>query len=298
MTKQQFIELVTKELEKFFPYDNYTVQSDIFIKNNNTKRLGIIIRRKDGIIAPTIYMENFYDDYLQKKMTLAEICSQINLIYNKFETQLQRYQSFSIEFSSCQSKITYRLISQEHNEDFLENIPYLSFLNLAITFHIVFECSTNGVESLCITKQLQQKWQITTEALFQLAKDNTPRHFPITIDTMEHAICEYLGISSERQEDETDIPSIYIFSNEYGINGATVMIYPDVIHRFAEEQNRNLYIIPSSIHEILVIPEYEKKSLSSLSKIVKQTNDSHVSADEVLSNQAYYYDRKEKKFVV
>lgn len=297
MTKEQFMESVLKGLEQRFPTDIYTVHSDIFIKNNDTKRCGVIIRRQDGIVAPTIYMEHFYDDYLQKKMTISEICDQIHLLYDKYETQCQKYESLSIDFEVCQSKIIYRLISMEYNEDFLKNIPHIPFLDLAITFHILLDCSEQGIESICVTNQIQERWQITTEDLYELAKENTPRLLPLTIETIEEALCECLGVDLFDKDTGAE-PLLYVFGNKFRINGATALIYPDVIQNFAEKQDKNLYVIPSSIHEILVVPAEEEHSLSELSQMVKETNEKHVSSDEILANQAYFYDRNLQKFVV
>lgn len=305
MTKEQFIQLLTEELQLHFPQDKYIIEPDIFIKNNDTRRTGIIIRKSDNIIAPTIYVENFYEDYLQKKITLKEIGLQIYNLYGKFQEKSQYYQSFSLDLEECKSKITYRLISQKHNADFLVNVPYISFLNLAITFHIVYKCTSEGLETVCITKQIQDKWHISTEELYEFAKFNTPRILPAKIESMQHVIGNYLGVSLS----EEDHPPIFIISNEFGINGATVMIYPEFLQTFAEEKECNFFIIPSSIHEILVIPKKKedketrededsiKESMKVLSEMTKSINETHVLADEVLSNSVYYYDHDNKMFL-
>lgn len=305
MTKEQFIQLLTEELQLHFPQDEYIIEPDIFIKNNDTRRTGIVIRKNDNIIAPTIYVENFYEDYLQKKITLKEIGIRIYNLYSKFQEKSQYYQSFSLNLENCKSQITYRLISQKHNTDFLINVPHISFLNLAITFHIIYKCTSEGLETVCITKQIQDKWGISTEELYEFAKINTPRILPAKIETMQHVIGNYLGVSLSDEEH----PPVFIISNEFGINGATVMIYPEFIQAFAEENECNFFIIPSSIHEILVVPKKNEdkesvenedsieESMKVLSEMTKSINETHVLADEVLSDSVYYYNREEKMFL-
>ena len=88
-----------------------------------------------------------------------------------------------------------------------------------------------------------------------------------------------------------------VLSNEYNINGASVLLYPDLIHNLAQKYRKNLYILPSSIHELILIPDNEGNSLSVLSEIVRDINCRHVQREEILSDTAYYYDRSEKRFL-
>lgn len=295
MTKEQFATHLIQELFLIYSCEDYSIHADYFTKNNNTTRFGIVIRKNNENVAPTIYIDNFYEDYLQKKLTLDEIAGQIHQIMKGFSHNTKQYHNFSMEWNDCQSKIAYRLISKERNEKLLTQIPYIPFLNLAIVFFVVYNLSEQGLESICITEELQNKWEISTQKLLQKAEENTPRMFEATVETMEGVLCDYLGCESIPMDE--DCPSIYIFSNEMGINGATVMIYRNLIHDFAQQLQSDLYILPSSIHELLVIPEFASGSLSKLSDMVQTINQTHVLEEEVLSDCAYYYNREEKRFL-
>ena len=296
MTKEQFVTQLTQHLYPFFPEEEYTIRNDVFTKNNSTRHHGIVIQRKGEDVAPTIYVDNFYEDHLHKKITIKEIAERIRQVMNGFAMQVDRYQNFSVKWPDCRDKIIYRLISKERNEDRLAKIPHIPFLNLAIVFYIVYNISEQGLESICITEELRENWNVSTKELLQLAKKNTPLMFPSKIETMESALCNYLGCQHILPEDE-DVPMMYIFTNEMGINGATVMIYEDLIENFAEEQQSDLYVLPSSIHEILVVPDSGGRPLSELSDMVKDINREHVLEEEILSDCAYYYDRSEKRII-
>lgn len=296
MTKEQFVTQLTQHLYPYFPKEEYSIRMDIFTKNNNTRHHGIIIQHKEDPIAPTIYVDNFYEDHLSKKITVEEVVDRIRQVMDGFAAQAGRYQNFSVQWSDCKDKIIYRLISKERNEDRLAKIPHIPFLNLAIVFYIVYNMSEQGLESICITEELRENWGVSTKDLFRLAEKNTPDMFPPKIETMENALCNFLGCEHVLPEDE-DVPMIYIFTNELGINGATVMVYEHLIENFAEEKQSDLYVLPSSIHEILVVPDYGGKPLSELSEMVKDINQAHVLEEEILSDCAYYYDRREKRFI-
>lgn len=299
MTKRTFMELLTQELTRYFSPEDYTIYGDVFVKNNDTKRHGIVIKRIEGKIAPTVYIDHLYDDYSNKKSTLEEIALQIQAVVRGFDEYEDKYRSFSAEFDDCRSKIVYRLVSSKKNRAFLSGIPHLPFLNLAIIFSIVHQLSEEGLESVCITNELQKKWNISTRDLYLLAAENTPKLLPANIDTMAHALDSFRGdLYKKLDESDKPIPHIYIVSNDYGINGAAVLLYENLVQKIAEKEQRNLYIVPSSIHEILIIPENDSNSLSHLSEMINEVNHNHVREDEILSDRAYYYDREEKKFIL
>lgn len=298
MTKRNFMELLTQELTSYFPPGEYSIHGDVFVKNNDTKRYGIVIKRTEGKVAPTVYIDHLYDDYINKKSTPEEIALQIQAVVRGFDEYEDKYRSFSAELGDCRSRIIYRLVSLERNQAYLSGIPHLPFLNLAIIFSVVHQLSEEGLESVCITNELQKKWNISTRDLYLLAAENTPKLLPANIDTMAHAMDSFCG-NQDTQLDEPDkpIPHMFIVSNDYGINGAAVLLYENLVQKIAEKEQRNLYIVPSSIHEILIIPENNKTSLSHLSEMLNEVNNNHVREDEILSDRAYYYDRKEKKFI-
>lgn len=299
MTQKKFMELLTRNLRKYFSPEEYDIQGDLFLKNNDTKRHGIVIRRIGKTVAPTIYIDHFYEDYIKKKCTIEEIAFQIQQILCGFDEKEESCLSFSADFEDCRPNIIYRLISLEKNHEYLSVIPHIPFLNLAILFVVVHELSEEGLESICITRQLQDKWNVSTKELYQIAAANTPRLLPPSISTMAHAIETFFGEETrELLENEKPIPHIYIVSNQYGINGATSLLYENLIQDLADEKQQNFYILPSSIHEILLIPDVTPGALSHLSGMVKEINENHVKEDEILSDQAYYYDRFQKRFLI
>ncbi len=87
-------------------------------------------------------------------------------------------------------------------------------------------------------------------------------------------------------------PKMYILSNSVGINGATAMIYKDAIRNFASELDSDFYILPSSIHEVILVPYEDCFSREELKNMVNEVNCTQVPIEEVLSDRVYIYRRK------
>lgn len=84
---------------------------------------------------------------------------------------------------------------------------------------------------------------------------------------------------------------VYMLTNDTGINGAFCLLYDDVIKNFAKEQNWNVYILPSSVHELMLVPEQEDTALEFLAELVVEANQTAVGLIDLLSDNIYYYDR-------
>lgn len=256
------------------------------------------MKKRDEFISPTIYVDGLYQDFLRKKKTISEAADKVLEVLEKIKVHAEQYKDLSVEFDDCRDSIIYRLVSYERNESYLKSVPYLPFLNLAIVFSIVCNISESGLETITVTNELMEKWQTDTKELIGLAEENTPRLLPVTVDSLASVLTQYIGLADNAGISENpQIPHpMLLLSNAAGVNGAAVMLYPDVIHHLAMQYDSNLYILPSSIHEIIVVPDEKAGTKDELSEMVKDINEKHVCREEVLSDTAYYYDREKKRF--
>ncbi len=298
MTKEQFMEQVTERVRQECGQPDMDISCGIFMKNNDTARHGIVLKRRSEFISPTVYVDGFYQDFLRKKKTIPEVAQKVLEALEKVKEHAERYQDFSMELEDCRDKIIYRLISHDRNKNYLQTIPYLPFLNLAIVFNVVCSISDHGLETITVTNELLDKWDTSTKELVRLAEENTPRLLPVTMDSLASILTKYIGIAGEGEAsaDSTDQLPMVLFSNHVGVNGSAVMLYPGVIHDLACRYESNLFILPSSIHEIIAVPDLYCGTGKELSRMVQDINENHVGEEEILADTAYYYDRTEKKF--
>lgn len=283
----------------------YDVQIYKVMKNNSLELHSLVVRREEISIAPNIYLKPYYEAYLQG-VTLDEIIDRLCMIYDSCSSPEQN-QSISYTLQEMKSYICYRLVSYEKNRKLLKTVPYFRYLDLAVTFHCLVRDDEEGIGTIRITNEHVELWGITTEELKELANSNTKRLFPATIRSMEEVLLGMLkGRVDSEAEDRKDSaldggpggresrpkPMMYVLSNQKGINGATCLLYPEVIRSFAEELKADLYILPSSIHEIILIPADQRMKVEALNRMVEEVNRTQVAEEEVLSDHVYYYSRE------
>jgi hypothetical protein len=157
-------------------------------------------------------------------------------------------------------------------------------------------------------------WDVTLEELKALAVQNTEELFPASIKSMEEVLSGILsegvlGSSEENITEELSMqlfpdsknnaqPKMYILTNQKGINGASCLLYENVIRQFAQKINSDLYILPSSIHEIILIPNDISMNKETFTKMVEDVNRTQVAAEEVLSDHVYHYSRENDRILM
>lgn len=185
----------------------------------------------------------------------------------------------------CQGHAVCRLVSYKKNHEFLKEVPYVRFLDLAVVFYCTFNQGTDVYCSFHITNGLFREWGMSVEELYSIAVKNSQELFPVScesLDSVVENICGTAGLLS----DSPVMP--FVLTNKDGMYGAAVMLYPDCL-RNACTSSGNAYVLPSSIHEVLLIPERTAGDVGGLKKMVHDVNRSCVDATEILSDCVYRY---------
>lgn len=261
-------------------------------KNNGVQLCGLYIRSKDLNISPTIYLDEYYHYYL-KGESLEEI---IHRIREEYEWKIHRVAEyhFNLEkFEYVKERIIYRLVNYEKNEEILEDCPHLKLYDLALTFRWVAHSDDIGISTALVTNQEMIAWGISINELLLAARENTPRLFPaqmIDMDEMLHKA------GMPIPADDTAIP-MYIMTNRQEVNGASVLLYDDVLQKFAVKKKTDFYILPSSIHEVILVPSDRIDDPSDLFTMVEDANQTVVALGDILSDSVYYYNRKKNQIV-
>lgn len=282
--------------------------------------------KKEKNISPTIYLNHFYDAY-EGGTTFGETIKNIIDIYEQNKIEENVDMEFFTDYSQVKQKIAYKLINYDKNRELLEDIPYVKYLDLAIVFYCIVMDERIGNASILIHNKHCAMWDVTPEEIYTIAMQNTPRLLPSELRNMEDVIRQIISEDLQREfqsftvkdakGDQTKeseewmgnvadqmIESIrinkqavpmYVLSNHTRVHGAACMLYQDVISEFAEDLQKDLYILPSSIHEIILIPvEYSDNTLK-LNEMVQEVNMSQVDEEEVLADHAYYYSRIDRQ---
>lgn len=293
MDYQLFVTTIKEKLAHSFGADMECYVHDT-LKNNGLKRKGITISDKRANLYPTIYMEEFYRQY-QDGFSIDCIVENIMDVYQEVRFDHVWDTEIIKSFSSVQSKITYKLIHAEKNRELLKTMPYVPFHDLAIVFYVLFDVDEDGIGTIPVTNQLAALWCTTSQELLSLAKKNSPAILPATFQPMSVVLEELLKESGKSVQHVESV--LYILSNSLKNFGAAAILYDGMLEQISEEIGENFFVIPSSIHEMMIVAESNSPAREELCNIVKEANRDHVEVEEVLSDRVYYYDILTKELI-
>ena len=284
--------------------DGYEVRLQEVQKNNGVLLQGMIILAKEQNVSPTIYLNPFWEAY-EGGVTLGELTRRILQIYREDTPKGNIDMSFFRKFEFVKDRICYRLIHAKQNAELLEKIPHIRFLDLAICFYYAYESEELGRGTILIHNTHLNLWQTTPAELMCLAQSNTPEIFPWECNSMETVVKQLLKeeeeatgrkLLEEEEEEQflADMPML-ILSNNRKIYGAACILYPNLLAELAEKFKSNFYILPSSVHEVILLLDHGKDRPEQLRAMITEVNCTQVEPEEVLSNSLYYYESQEKK---
>ena len=292
-----FIRKITVLIKEQLGSD-YDIRVDLIRKNNDTELHGLIISNGDvkNKMLPTIYLENFFYDY-QHGLSLEEITKRIIGIYNANSTACDFNASEVLDFDTIKNRITFQLVNTERNAKFLQTVPHLQYLDFSIIFRINIESTTPEYASIIIKNELFKSWGVDINELYKIAMTNTPRLMPCSITNMSQVIKDLQGEFDADCEDYIPMIPMYVITNDRKTNGCGCILYPDVIENFANVIRSDLYLLPSSVHEMLAVP-VSFGSPEELKSIVHEVNCTQVSREDFLSDNVYRYNRDTKKIEI
>lgn len=183
-------------------------------------------------------------------------------------------------------------------------VPHREFQDLSIVYKVIISADKDAVQSSKITNEFAKRLGMSEEQLFKCAAENTRRLFPPVVRSMNDIMKEMFARDGMPQEIAemmiAEIPpeqTMWVISNEKGINGAASMLYENELHELAESLESDLYILPSSVHEVIAVSS-DMGSPEMLAQMVVEVNMQEVSLDERLSNQVYHYDKDLRKLTL
>lgn len=297
MTYQEFKRNLIHTIQAKLGSDAKVILQDV-VKNNDLHLDGLTILSEHSNISPTIYLNYYYKQYLQG-MSLSAIHEDILKCYKNHALKTPIDIGFFTDFEKVQSTIVFKLINYERNKELLQNVPHFRFLDLAIVFNCLLHCGHNNYGTILIYHNHLNFWHVTANDLYALALENTPRLLGYDLQNMTHVIENILSANasldfediSYNAGDVNNMFPMYVLSSKTKFNGAVCLLYQNLLADISDTYNCDLYIIPSSIHEVLIIPSDTSTSHSKLSAMVREVNATQVLKEEVLSDHVYYYSR-------
>ena len=281
-------------------------------KNNGMVLSGLCVRKKGDSISPTVYLESYYQRFQEGEST-DTLAADIVRLCTECRGSCPITPDLLDDFSRLRDRVAMRLIHTRSNEVLLQDTPSVPWLDLSIVFYLLLDRTPSGTMTVLIRSQHMELWHTDVEELHRLAAANTPRLLPPRLESMTQVLkdCgasldflapdnpfrkEEAGDSGSSQPSPASEPHdptpLYVLTNSSGVDGACAMLYPDVLKNFAAYLKKDLIILPSSIHEVLLVPDQSCLSANQLTDMILQANEEVVSVQERLSDHAYRYCRQ------
>lgn len=291
MKYNEFLSTIQKEITQQLE-PGYEVHIQSFPKNNGVVYDGLVIFHPKWNISPTIYLNPYYHWYLDG-VPMEDIYANIIETYQNRLPQKDFDTTTFTDYSKARTSIIMKLIHYDHNRELLKRVPHFKYLDFAVVFQCLVSQQTDGFATILIHNHHLDFWSITPDQLYQDARINTPQLLPYQFENMEALLQECMHPLS------SDLPlsqePVYILTNRSKLNGATVILYDGLLDELAQKLGHDLILLPSSIHEFLIIPTDAPDQLSMFSQIVNEVNETQLSDDELLSDHAYYYSKEHKQ---
>ncbi|MDO4649671.1 MAG: DUF5688 family protein [Eubacteriales bacterium] len=198
------------------------------------------------------------------------------------------------DYSQMKDRLFVDVVGAERNAGILSKVPHVQVEDMAMVYRIQVGQRDGEVASALITNQMMDSMGVTTEQLHEDALANAAQLHPAKVQNLSEVLAEMSGMPVEMIE--SSAPPLIVVSNEDKIKGASALFYPDMMDQIAKQVGGDFFVLPSSIHEVLAMPDTGELNVDELKAMVTSINGDVVDPADVLTDQVYHYDSKDRIF--
>lgn len=308
MNFQDYVDTVKSRIKEYLPEEYAGAEVNVHeTRKLNETYTALSVRKEDQVIAPSINLDAFFQNY---DGSLAQLNRDMERIAELAQTQPGNLNMDVLtDYNEAKNHLFIRVSSLEQNKDLVDKVPHMIKEDLLITYHIVAELEEDGMASSMINNQMMETYQVTEQQLHNDALESSKNILPPSIrtmfDTVKPMIMEEMmadGMSREDAEiavnnmsNEAENPMMVI-TNDRTLNGAGVIFYPNVMEEISERLGSDFFILPSSVHETIVLSDNGTYTFEDLKEMVQDVNSTQVMPEDKLTDEVYHFDSKEHVF--
>lgn len=268
--------------------DDVTTNIHTTVKNNSVRLSGLSFKREGYNASPTIYMENYYSDYLAGE-DISDIGDRLLRLYRENDMAVSLDMSFFETFESVKDRLFIKLINKKANLELLADIPYEEYLDLAIVVYVRVCDRKIGNGIIMVRNEHLSLWGTDAETVLYTAKKNTHDHDDFTISHIIDVLNNMGSLNRKISDRERAEFPMYVATNRKMINGASVLTMTDKLKEFGKVIGGDYYVIPSSVHELILLGQNSTDRGCDIDGMIKEVNRTQVGPDDVLSDHVYMY---------
>ncbi len=287
-------------------------------RNNGVWKDSLDIRAPGASLVPSIHMDYFYQEYL-KGVSVEHLAELIVDEYQQFKEKRWVPMGFFNSYRTVRENVYCKVINYEKNKRLLATTPHRRWCDLAFVYYYRVPAEYCKDAAVLIRKNHLESWGVREEELEKDAWRNTTEKMPPKLEKLSDLLKEWgeleqmpaqtqeqmpeqtqgSAFGQERKQDKEDkaedkiFPetSLYLLTNQDKCLGANCIFYPGQAERIGEMLEADFYVLPSSIHECLLLAADQANGAKLLQKMVEEINRTQVEPQEVLSDHVYYYSR-------
>lgn len=304
--KELFIKRVLDDLSSELDSEglDYTLERTHVCKLQSQSYDGIVFKANNNNIGITFNIDRMYEEYStsdeQDEMYNHSLNQMVEQAVDHAKGTVEININNLVDYQYAKDRLYIDLVGIEGNEEMLKTIPHRKVEDLAIVYRLFVDRDGDGIKSTLVTNNLFNEYEIDEETLHNDALKSAQKIFPLKLSGMSEVMEELTGAPREMfLQDGKEMQ--YIVSNEDRYRGAGTIFYPDTFKQISDyispSEPQNFYVLPSSIHEVIVVPDSDDQlSVERMNSIVQSINNEQVAVEDRLSNQAYHYDVEDEVF--
>lgn len=287
---QQFEDLLLERMKELNSDDEVVMQN--VKKNNGIELRGLCVRKSGESISPTIYVQNYFSEDTSED-GIDVIAKKIQKVIESSQNERKQFEGVDklLDFGEVADKIFFTVVNRDKNEELLKEIPHRELLDLAVVYKIHVNMIEGSTGSIQIKNEFLKMWGVQEETLYQLAMKNTEKLFGTCLRGMNELLVEMCKgkvpdyLLPALEEDNL----MYVSTNDEKCYGAGAIFLNKGFREEVHDKIGDFIIIPSSVHETILLPYDESMESSEIRKMISQVNEEQLDATEVLSENVYFY---------
>jgi len=301
MNRKEFYEYVKDNVKEYLPasYQDAEIKLQEVVKNNGLKLTGITIPKGDQRTVPTVYLDSLYQEYVNGKdadSCVGDVADMRIEVQDKAEF-IDMGVPDIFDYEKMKNKLQVRICDREWNEEHLADKVVTEHGDFAAYYAVNVEENEGGIGSIPVTVTLMNEWGVTAEQIQADAVAADRNRGVVLMDMNEMVKSMIFGeepenLLNEKLDIETMREPMFCLTNAKKMNGASLLLQEDIRKQIGECMGSDYFVLPSSIHEVLILPDNGLFEVPELNAMVKEVNETQVERQEQLSDKVQFCDGK------
>ena len=296
MNYREFVNQVSEDLKEVLPekLQSATITPHQVDKLQGASYYGISIQSQGSPVGISMDLSSPFKQMENGKSypaVLAEIAASVL-------AALVNHPKFKIaellDYEAMKNKLMIQVVPAAGNERMLATVPHMDQEDISLVYRFVFQTDEQGSVSSLITNSMLESYGVTAEQLHMDALENAPEQFPASVRSLQEVLAEQMGFDSEVMPH--NLGGMYVATCNNGINGAGCIFYPEFMDQAADKLGGSFFVLPSSVHEVILLLDTGDMSYRDLESIVREINTSMLKPEDQLSDSVYHYDAEARIF--